>query len=67
MDALLARLDAALREGKFNEASLLLRRCEPEQAQDALALCTPYRNRADLVAAFAELKERAKKSSGGKR
>lgn len=62
----LTLLDAALRAGNFNEAALLLRRCEPQDAHAALALATPYRNKADLTRAYAELKEKTK-GAGGKR
>jgi hypothetical protein len=64
---ILKQLDLALRGERFNEAALLLRACEPQEAQQALALCTPYRNKHDLTQAFAELRERSKKRSGGKK
>ena len=56
-----AQLEAALLSGRFNEAALLMRNAkEPADIETALASATPYRNKADIVDAFAELKARAK-------
>jgi hypothetical protein len=64
---ILKQLDLALRGERWNEVALLLRACEPQEAQQALAMATPCRNKFDVVKAYAELKERTKKDSGGKK